>query len=416
MVTNDAGPNPTCRSCGAVLDEIVLDLGEQPLANSYLKPGTEATEQRFPLCARLCTTCGLVQVGDFVPPEDIFSDYAYFSSYSDSWVAHGRRFATAVEERFGLTSDHTVVEIASNDGYLLQHFRDDGVGVLGVEPAANVAEVAVANGIATVVEFFGLQTAEELMAAGHQADLLVANNVFAHVPDLNDFVAGMERILSPVGVVSIEVPHLLRMIEHTQFDTIYHEHFSYVSLLAATAVLERHGLRVFDVEQLPTHGGSLRIFASRISGPDRPATASVQAVLDDELRAQLDRPAGFEGFAARATACIEGLSSYLDDAASAGTRIAAYGAAAKGNTLLNAAGVGTDRIGYVVDRSIHKQGLLLPGSHLPVRDPSFLLEDRPDEVLILPWNLRDEIVGQMAEVRAWGGRFLTAVPEIQIVP
>ncbi len=415
MVTHDAPPTFSCRSCGAALTEVVLDLGEQPLANSYLEPGTEASEQRFPLCARLCTTCGLVQVGDFVPPEDIFSDYAYFSSYSDSWVAHGRRFATAVEERFGLTAEHTVVEIASNDGYLLQHFRDDGVGVLGVEPAANVAEVAVANGIPTVVEFFGRATADELVAAGHRADLLVANNVFAHVPDLNDFVAGMERILSPGGVVSIEVPHLLRMIESTQFDTIYHEHFSYVSLLAATAVLERHGLRVFDVEELPTHGGSLRIFASRASGPDRPVEASVQAVLDAELAAHLDRPEGFQGFAARAMACIEGLAAHLDEAAASGRRVAAYGAAAKGNTLLNAAGIGPDRIAYVVDRSIHKQGHLLPGSHLPIHDPAFLLEDRPDEVLILPWNLRDEIVEQMAEVRSWGGQFVTAVPQIHVV-
>ncbi len=403
----------TCRSCGAPLEQVVCDLGLQPLSNSYVVPGTEADEPVFPLCARLCTVCGLVQVGDFVAPEAIFSDYAYFSSFSDSWVAHARRFATEAEQRFDLGPDSTVVEIASNDGYLLQHFVADGVGVLGVEPAANVAEVAVERGIDTVVAFFGVELADQLLARGVRADLVVGNNVMAHVPDLNDFVGGIERILAPGGVVSIEAPHLLRLVEATQFDTIYHEHFSYFSLLAASAVFERHGLSVFDVEELPTHGGSLRIFGCRVDDP-RPRLPAVEALIASEREAQLDRPAGFAGFAERVERCCRLLRDFLADARERGQVVVAYGAAAKGNTLLNAAGIGADQIAYVVDRNPRKQGLLLPGSHIPIDEPDRIFTDRPDLVLILPWNIRDEIVEQMAGVREWGARFVVAVPEVEV--
>lgn len=402
-----------CRSCGSPLEHVVVDLGEQPLSNSYLVPGTEADEQRYPLCARLCTVCGLVQVGDFVAPSDIFSDYAYFSSYSDSWVDHARRFATAVEQRFGLGPDSTVVEIASNDGYLLQHFVADGIGVLGVEPAANVAEVAMAKGIDTLVEFFGVAVADQLVTRGVAADLVVGNNVLAHVPDLNDFVAGIERILAPGGVVSVEVPHLLRLVEETQFDTIYHEHFSYFSLIAAQRAFARHGLEVFDVDELPTHGGSLRIFGARATEA-RDVSAAVSTVLAREHAARLDQPAGFEGFAARVDRCCASLRSFLAKASDDGLTVAAYGAAAKGNTLLNAAHVDATQLAYVVDRNPHKQNQLLPGSHVPISDPARVFTDQPDVLLILPWNLRDEIVQQMAGIRDWGGRFAVAVPEIEV--
>jgi SAM-dependent methyltransferase len=407
-------PVRSCRSCGSPLDHVVLDLGEQPLSNSYLEPDTEADERVYPLCARLCTVCGLVQVGDLVAPDEIFSDYAYFSSYSDTWVAHARRFATSAEARFGLGPESTVVEIASNDGYLLQHFLADGVRVLGVEPAANVAEVAQVKGIETTVAFFGETLADELRGRGVTADLIVANNVLAHVPDLNDFVAGIERLLAPGGVVSIEVPHLLRLVEFTQFDTIYHEHFSYFSLLAAQAALAQHGLVVFDVEQLETHGGSLRILAARDDDQAPPASPTVAEVVALERAARLTVPEGFAGFAHRVQECCEGLVHFLTDRRNEGRSVVAYGAAAKGNTLLNAAGIDTQLLAYVVDRNPRKQDRLLPGSHLPIFDVDRLVADRPDFVLILPWNLRDEIVEQMADVRDWGGRFVVAVPEIDV--
>ena len=403
-----------CRSCGGHIDATVLDLGQQPLSNSYVDPGHEADERRYPLCAVLCTGCGLVQVADVVAPEDIFSDYAYFSSFSDSWVEHAARFAEAAEARFGLGPDSLVVEIASNDGYLLQHFAGAGIGVLGVEPAANVAEVARAKGIETEVAFFGVELARRLLDRGVRADLIVGNNVLAHVPDLNDFIGGIADLLADDGVVSIEVPHLLRLVEGTQFDTIYHEHFSYFSLTAARAAFGRHGLDVFDVEELPTHGGSLRIFACRAGSGTWATTDAVERVLVAEREARLTEPEGFTGFGQRVQACCEGLARFLGEQKAAGARVAAYGAAAKGNTLLNAVGVTADLLEYVVDRNPRKQGRLLPGSHVPIRDVEHLLGDRPDLVLILPWNLRIEIAEQMAGIRDWGGRFVVAVPEIEV--
>jgi SAM-dependent methyltransferase len=410
---------PACHSCGATLRQTLLDLGDQPLANSYLTlEQVEARdERRYPLHARVCSECLLVQVEQVVPPEEIFSDYAYFSSYSDSWVERCASFARAATERLGLGPGSMVIELASNDGYLLKNFVADGVPVLGVEPAANVAEVAVASGVPTEVAFFGRDCAARLLERGVAADLVVANNVLAHVPDLDDFLGGVAVVLKPNGVLSIEVPHVLRMLEATEFDTIYHEHLSYFSLRAARDVLARRGLRVFDVEELPTHGGSLRIWATLPGASEVwPTTPEVERVLSREREAGLDTLDGYTAFAPRVEGLIADLRGCLRDAKAESARVAAYGAAAKGNTLLNAAGVTTDDIGYVVDRSPHKQGRFLPGSHLPILEPDQVRRDRSDYLVVLPWNLRDEIMAQMADVREWGCRFVVPIPRLEIIP
>jgi SAM-dependent methyltransferase len=401
-----------CRSCGSPLQVSVVDLGLQPLSNAYLVPGTEAHEQVYPLHARYCATCHLVQVDDVVPPGEIFSDYAYFSSYSESWLAHARAFTADVVDRYDLDDGSFVVEVASNDGYLLRNFVDRGIRCLGIEPAANVAEVARQAGIPTEVTFFGEGSARAVAAEHGRADLIVANNVFAHVPDLNDFVAGLRVLVADDGVISIEVPHLLRLVEGGEFDTIYHEHYSYHSLLAASFSLGRHDLRVFDVEELPTHGGSLRILATP-AGSRRPTADRVERLLEIERRASLDRPEGFVGLAARAAACRDELRAFLLEAKARGDVVVAYGAAAKGNTLLNYAGVTPDLIAYVADRNPYKQGRLLPGSHIPVVDPSVLEADHPATVLVLPWNLADELVVQLAPSRDRGARVVVAVPTLR---
>ena len=408
---------PRCHFCAAPLTLSLVDLGVTPLANSYLAPEHLARpEPQFPLHARVCNSCRLVQVEAAATPEDIFGHYAYFSSYSTSWVEHARRFTEMARERWGLGPASKVVEVASNDGYLLRHFVAAGIPVLGVEPAANVAESARAVGVATEVAFFGLETAKRLKEAGHAADLLAGNNVFAHVPDINDFVAGLACLLKPEGVISLEFPHLLKMMTEIQFDTIYHEHFSYLSLLTTERILAAHGLRVFDVAELPTHGGSLRIMACH-AGCSRhaegPGLAKVRA---DEAAASLDRDEGYQGFAPKVEAVRTGLLAFLRQAKAEGKTVAAYGAAAKGNTLLNYCGVGADLISCVVDRNPHKQGCFMPGSRIPIHDPAKLAELRPDYVLILPWNLKDEITQQMAEIRGWGGRFVIAIPALTILP
>lgn len=407
---------PTCRGCRATLTHTLVDLGAMPLANSYLtrEQLDSGVERAYPLHARVCDRCWLVQVDDAVPPDAIFSDYPYFSSFSESWLAHAEKFCTGAIERFDLGPESLVVEIASNDGYLLRFFAAAGVPVLGVEPAANVAAVAIEAGIDTEVSFFGSRVAAGIASRGRLADLVVANNVLAHVPDLNDFVSGIAGVLSPEGFVSIEVPHLLRMLERSEFDTIYHEHFSYFSLLAAETTVARHGLRVLDVEELPTHGGSLRITLAPVEA-DRAVSAAVSRVLEAERAAGLDRLDGYAAFAAEAQRVRAELRAFLDTARDEGKRVAAYGAAAKGNTLLNWCGVNTSDIEYVVDRSPHKQDHFMPGSHLPIRDPSALVTDRPDYVLVLPWNLREEIIEQMAEVRDWGGRFVVAIPRVEVL-
>lgn len=406
---------PTCLGCGAPLTRTWVDLGEQPLANSNIRPENAGQpEGRYPLHARVCDACLLVQVESVVPREAIFNDdYAYFSSFSDSWLAHCQRYATAMTARFGLDSTSQVVEIASNDGYMLQYFVAAGIPVLGVEPSANTAQAAIARGVPTDISFFGLETARRLAAAGHAADLLAAKNVLAHVPDINDFAAGIAALLKPEGVFTVEFPHLLRTIEGVQFDTIYHEHFTYLSLLAVENVFARHGLRVFDCEQLPTHGGSLRVFAC-LETAAHPLHPGVATVRDLEIAAALDRPSGYAGFDARCRSVRDGLKSFLETARAQGKTVAGYGAAAKGNTLLNYCGATAADMVFIADRSPAKQGRLSPGSHIPIRDPRAIFETRPDYVLILPWNLRAEITAQLASIREWGGKFVTAVPELRI--
>jgi SAM-dependent methyltransferase len=393
-----------------------VDLGEQPLANSYLTQQEldAGAEHRYPLIARVCDACWLVQVDDAVPAEEIFSEYAYFSSFSTSWVEHARAFAERVTAERALGADDLVIEVASNDGYLLRHFAALGVPVLGVEPAANVAAAAVEAGVPTEVQFLGVETAAALVERHGPADLLVANNVMAHVPDLNDFVGGLATLLAPDGLLSVEVHSLARLLEETAFDTIYHEHFSYFSVLAARPVLERAGLRLVDVEQLPTHGGSIRLWAAHDDAA-HPTAPSVDAAITAEQTAGLDRPAAYDDFSERVAEVRAGLRAFLDEARDSGQAVVAYGAAAKGNTLLNACDVTTADIEYIVDRNDYKQGRYLPGSHLPIRDPAAIDESHPAFVLVLPWNLLDEITAQMSGIRAWGGRFVVPIPTVEVL-
>lgn len=406
---------PRCLGCGTALELTLVDLGHQPLSNANVRPEDAGSPDRvFPLHARVCEECWLVQVDAVVPPDAIFNDdYAYFSSYSESWLEHCRAYATAMTERFGLGPSSQVVEIASNDGYLLQYFAAAGIPVLGVEPSANTAAVAVGKGVPTEVAFFGLGTATRLAAAGRSADLLAAKNVMAHVPDINDFVAGVAEILKPEGVFTVEFPHLLRTLERVQFDQIYHEHFTYLSLLAVEQVFQRHGLRVFDVQELPTHGGSLRVFACLAAAghPEAEGVAHVRAL---EHAAALDAPQGYLDFTAKVEKVRDDLMSFLGEARAAGRTVLGYGAAAKGNTLLNYAGVTASELPMIADRSAAKQGRLTPGGRIPIVAPETLLDERPDYVLILPWNLRDEVAEQLGDVRAWGGRFVTAVPSLEV--
>jgi SAM-dependent methyltransferase len=409
--------SPRCRFCREPLRATLVDLGTTPLANSYVPPEKLGTKDPvFPLHARVCSNCRLVQVEDVTTPDDIFSHYAYFSSYSKSWVEHAKRFAEMAKERWKLGPNSLVVEIASNDGYLLQHFVKMGVPVLGVEPAVNVAEVAVKNGVRTEVAFFGKATAERLKAQGYAADLMAANNVFAHVPDINDFIGGFAILLKPDGVISLEFPHLMRLIADTQFDTIYHEHFSYLSLYAVEKILAAAGLKVFDVAELPTHGGSLRVMATHQASTAHAEGAGLTKVRGDEAAIGIDTGAYYSNFEPKVRAVRTGLLEFLSKAKVEGKTVAAYGAAAKGNTLLNYCGIGTDLIDYVVDISPYKQGTYLPGSRLPIYAPSHINETKPDYVLILPWNIKDEITGQMSGVRDWGGRFVIAIPTLTILP
>ena len=404
-----------CRFCGAPVTDVFADLGMSPLANDYLPAERfNAMEPFYPLRALVCAKCFLVQLEEFETPEQIFSDYAYFSSYSSSWLEHSRRYAEQMIERLGLDGDSQVVEIASNDGYLLQFFRQHEISVLGVEPAANVAEVAIEKGIPTVVEFFGEEVAFRLREQS-AADLLLGNNVLAHVPDLNDFVAGMKILLKPGGVITMEFPHLMSLIDDNQWDTIYHEHFSYFSFLTVSAVFAAHGLRLFDVEELPTHGGSLRIYAAHAEDAQKLETAAARELAERERAAGYERLQTYHGFGRRVEADKRKILRFLIDLKESGLRIVAYGAPAKGNTLLNYCGVRADLIEYTCDLNPHKQGHFLPGSHIPIRSPDELREDRPDVVLILPWNLKDEIVEQLAFVSEWGGRFAARTPELTLL-
>ena len=406
---------PSCRFCATQPLADFVDLGMTPLANSYVTPEMIAGghDRSYPLHVRVCPSCFLVQADAPVSPHAIFSDYAYFSSWSDSWVDHARRYAEAMIQRFALTPDALVAEIASNDGYLLQHFKAAGIPVLGVEPAANVAEVARKKGIPTDVAFFGAQTARRLADGGTRADLIAANNVLAHVPDIRDFVAGFAELLKPQGVATFEFPHVLQLIREIQFDTIYHEHFSYLSLVTVERVLAGANLRAFDVAELPTHGGSLRVFICHADAAHA-GTDALRALRAKEHEAQLDSLAGYTGFAAAVDSVKASFLDFMARARRDGKRVAAYGAAAKGNTFLNVCGVHAPDIACVFDRSTAKQGRLLPGSHVPILAPDALVEVRPDYLVILPWNLRDEITKQMNGLRAWGGKFVTALPQTQV--
>ena len=405
-----------CMFCGAVLRRTFVELGMSPLCESYVpREKLNHMEPFYPLHVYVCERCFLVQLEEYVSPAEIFTEYAYFSSYAESWVEHMRRYADMVCERFGLGRSSLVVEIASNDGYLLQHFVRRGVPVLGIEPAANVAKVAVEKGIPTLVKFFGEETARELAALGKQADLVCGANVLAQVPKLNDFVKGLEILLKPGGVITIEFPHLVQLMAENQFDTIYHEHFSYFSFITAEKVFAAQGLTIFDVEKLPTHGGSLRIYARRAQDATKPVTANVRALRREEEDAGLLRIESYASFAAQVKETKRKLLEFLIDAKRAGKSVAGYGAPGKGNTLLNYCGIRTDFIDFTVDRSTYKQGKFLPGTRIPIHPPEKIREARPDYVLILPWNFKDEIMEQMAYIREWGGKFVVPIPEVRVL-
>ncbi len=404
-----------CRLCGSPLTRTFVDIGMSPLCESYVpEEKLDDAEAFYPLHVRLCDDCLLVQLPAYVAGEDIFSDYAYFSSYSDSWVAHAKRYAEAMTERLGLTADSLVTEVASNDGYLLQHFHAAGVPVLGVEPAANVAEAARAKDIRTEVAFLGAETGREIARQYGRADLVAGNNVFAHVPDIRGFAAGLRALVKDDGTVTLEFPHLLRLIERRQYDTIYHEHYSYLSLLTSSRALATAGLRVVDVDELDTHGGSLRVYAMPAESAGEPGER-VKAVLAEEEAAGLHTVEGHEGFAPAVLTIKSDLVGFLLTAAREGRTVAGYGAPGKGNTLLNHCGIRSDLLSYTVDRSPVKQGKFLPGTHIPIYAPERLAETKPDYILVLPWNLRDEISQQLNYVGSWGGKLVFPIPELEIV-
>lgn len=404
-----------CRFCGKAVNAVFADLGVSPLANSYLTAEQcNGMEPFYPLRALVCEHCYLVQLEEYESPQSIFSDYAYFSSYSTSWLDHSRRYVGAVVERLGLGPESHVVEVASNDGYMLQYFKDLGIPVLGIEPAANVAKIAVQKGLPTLVEFFGVETARSLVPTS-SADLLIGNNVLAHVPDINDFVGGLKILLKPGGVITMEFPHLMRLVEQGQWDTIYHEHFSYLSFTTARGVFAAHGLRLFDVEELPTHGGSLRIYGCHDDDASKQDTEGAGELLAREDAAGYSQVETYLDYGLKVAEDKRRILSTLIELTDADQSIAGYGAPAKGNTLLNFCGIGRDFLDYTVDLNPHKQGHFLPGTHIPIRSPDALRETRPDLVFILPWNLKDEIMGQLSFVRDWGGRFLVRTPELQVI-
>ena len=403
-----------CRHCGGTDFIPFLDLGEAPPSNSYLDAADlSRPEKRYPLVIRTCTECWLTQTEDFADREEFFSgDYAYFSSFSKTWLDHARAYVASMRDRFALGPDSLVAEVAANDGYLLQYAREFGIPCYGVEPTRSTAETARARGIEIVEEFFGRELADSLAADGRQADLIAANNVLAHVPDINDFVGGFATLLKPGGVATFEFPHLYEMVRGNQFDTAYHEHYSYLSLLSVKRIFAANGLTVFDVETTPHHGGSLRVFACRSDHAAHQVTPAVEAMLDTERRAGMDGPDFYSGFQATAEAARDGFRGFLAEARAAGLKVAAYGAAAKGNTLLNFAGVDAGDIAFVVDRNPAKQGRFMPGSHVPIVGEDRLTSDQPDRVVILPWNIETEIRTQLTFISDWGGQFVTAIPKL----
>ena len=405
-----------CRFCGAGLQQTFIDLGMSPLCETYPSAADlNRGETYYPLHVYVCGKCFLVQLEEYESAENIFSDYAYFSSYSDSWLRHADNYCAKMQARFGLAENSFAVEVASNDGYLLQYFVKRNVPVLGIEPAANVAEVAIAKGIPTLVTFFGAQVAEDLRAEGRSADLVLGNNVLAQVPDLNDFVKGLKILLKPEGVLTLEFPHLLRLMEHNEFDTIYHEHFSYFSLLTTVKLMEAHGLRLFDVEELASHGGSLRVFACRAEAETHSLEPSVARMLADENKAGLGTLDGYKAFAHQVKETKLALLEFLLNAAREGKNVAGYGAPSKSATLLHYCGIGKDLIEYTVDRSPYKQGRFLPGTHIPIFHPDRIQEAKPDYVVILPWNLQSEIAKQLQYIHEWGGRCVVPIPRVTVL-
>jgi 2-polyprenyl-3-methyl-5-hydroxy-6-metoxy-1,4-benzoquinol methylase len=406
-----------CRFCSSQLNRTFADLGMSPIANDYLNQvEVHRAEKFYPLHTYVCDRCFLVQLEEFESPDHIFGDgdYAYFSSYSESWLRHAKAYTDLMVERFGFNSNHQVIEIASNDGYLLQYFHEKGIPVLGIEPAANTAKVAIEKGIPSISKFFGVQTAQELVKAGSQADLLLGNNVLAHVPDLNDFVAGIKIVLQPKGILTMEFPHLYQIMEQNQFDTIYHEHFSYFSFLTVEKIFASHGLTLFDVEELSTHGGSLRIYGKHVENTEVAISGRVTQLKAKEIELGLDLIETYISFGEKVRETKRKLLSFLLTAKAEGKSIVGYGAPAKGNTLLNYCGIGRDFIDYTVDRNPHKQGLFLPGTHIPILSPEKISETKPDYLLILPWNLKEEIMEQMAFIGEWGGQFVVPVPFVQV--
>jgi len=405
-----------CRFCGMELEHTVVDLGMSPLCESYV-PADQLSEMEpfYPLHLYVCGRCYLVQLEEFVGREDIFTEYAYFSSYSTSWLEHCRRYCDTVVSRFGLGDESQVLEVASNDGYALQYFVERGIPSLGVEPAANVAKVAIEKGIPTRVEFFGRDLARQLIDEGCRADLLFGKNVMAQVHDLNDFVGGMKIVLAPRGVVTIEFPHLARLVDENQFDTIYHEHFSYFSFLSASKIFEAHGMKLFDVEELKSHGGSLRIYACHADDGSKEQSMRAKNLADRERTIGLETLEYYQSYEARVKETKRKLLQFLIDVRRQGKTVVGYGAPGKGNTLLNYCGIRTDLLDYTVDRSLYKQGKFLPGTHIPIHAPEKIDETKPDYVLILPWNLKDEIMTQMGHIRDWGGQFVVPIPETRVL-
>jgi hypothetical protein len=412
-----ATSEPACRFCNAKLNHTVVDLGMSPLCESYLTPQQlNHMEPFYPLHVRVCQDCFLVQLDEYVAPDGIFSEYAYFSSYSDSWVEHARRYAEQVIGQFGLNAKSQVMEVASNDGYLLQHFVKRGIAALGIEPAANVARVAIEKGIPTVVRFLGQLSAHEIRAQHGQADLLVGNNVLAHVPALNDFVAGLKVLLKTCGVLTMEFPHLAQLMKFNQYDTIYHEHFSYLSLISVEKVFAAHGLTVFDVEELPSHGGSLRIFACHAADGTKPVRERVHALRQWEIEQGLMSLETYSYFAKQVERSKHSLVEFLIRAKREGKAIVGYGTPGKGNTLLNYCGIRRDFLDYTVDRNPYKHGRYTPGTHIPIYPPERIRETRPDYLLVLPWNLKEEMMAQAAYIREWGGQFVVPIPEVRVYP
>jgi hypothetical protein len=406
---------PQCRHCAAPLHHTFVDLGMSPLCESFLRSDQlNSMEAFYPLHALVCDRCFLVQLEEYVSPAEIFTEYAYFSSYADSWLQHVERYTDQMIARWGLGANSHVVELASNDGYLLQYFVARNVPVLGVEPAANVAKVAESKGVPTLVKFFGRETARELVRQGKKADLVIGNNVLAQVPDINDFVAGIRILLHERGVATIEFPHLQQLIDNNQYDTIYHEHFSYFSFLTASKIFASHGMILFDVEELPTHGGSLRIYARHQEDESKPIEARAKELLRREVDRGFDRMETYANFGEKVKSTKRRLLAFLIDAKNSGRTIAGYGAPGKGNTLLNYCGIRTDFLDYTVDRNPYKHGRFTPGTHIPIYAPTKINETRPDYVLILPWNVKDEIIAQMAHIRSWGGKFVVPIPDVAI--